>query len=132
MAPIWPVFSKSKTNHKVLSSESIYETVNGSHEYKIKGFSLAKGIGVGKSMSSRTFTVCGHDWVIIFYPDGDKQDSREYVSVYLKIVSPGNVRATFEFKLLDQSQKGKHGVHKIYTVKSPLTFTQGVAGSCCL
>ncbi|KAI3894988.1 hypothetical protein MKX03_028008 [Papaver bracteatum] len=119
MAPIWPIFSKSKTNHKVLSSESIYETVNGSHEYKIKGFSLAKGIGVGKSISSRTFTVCG----------GDSQDDQEYVSVFLKIVSPGEVRATFEFKLLDQSEKGKHGVHKIYTVKSPITFTQGVAGS---
>ncbi|KAI3944634.1 hypothetical protein MKW98_021092 [Papaver atlanticum] len=128
MAPIWPIFSKSKNNHKVLSSESIYETMNGSHVYKIKGFSLAKGIGVGKSMSSRTFTVCGHDWVITFYPDGDTQDSQEYVSVYLKIVSPGEVRATFEFKLLDQSEKGKHGVHKISSVKSPITFrTQGVA-----
>ncbi|KAI3961589.1 hypothetical protein MKW92_032783 [Papaver armeniacum] len=116
MAPIWPIFSKSKTNHKVVSSESIYETVNGSHEYKIKGYSLAKGVGVGKYMTSRRFTV----------GDGSSQDNQEFVSVFLKIVSPGQVRATFEFELLDHSDKGKHGVHRISIVK---TFTQGFAGS---
>ncbi|KAI3894990.1 hypothetical protein MKX03_028010 [Papaver bracteatum] len=97
----------------MLSSESICETVNGSHEYKIKGFSLAKGIGVGEYMSSRTFTVGGHDWVIHFYPGGETIYSKEYISLYLKLASPGEVRATFEFKLLDQSDKVKYGVHKI-------------------
>ncbi|KAI3944632.1 hypothetical protein MKW98_021090 [Papaver atlanticum] len=80
------------------------------HEYKIKGFSLAKGIGVGKYMRNRRFTVGGHDWVIIFYPDGDSQDSQEYVSLYLELVSPGEVKATLEFKFLDQSGKGKQAV----------------------
>ncbi|KAI3968393.1 hypothetical protein MKW92_029309 [Papaver armeniacum] len=132
MAPMWPIFSKSKTNshnvlssessktnHNVLSSES-YETVNGSHEYKIKGFSLAKGIGVGIYMSSRRFTVGGHDWVILFNPDGNTQDSQEYISVFLQPVSLKKVRATLEFKLHDQSGKGKYGVHR--TVISPITF----------
>ncbi|KAI3963812.1 hypothetical protein MKX01_017050 [Papaver californicum] len=96
--------------------ETIYETVNGSHEYMIKGYSLAKGIGVGKFMTSRRFTVGGHDWIIRFYPDGDNQANHEYVSLYIEIVNHGKVnhgkvRATFEFKLLDQSGKGKHGVH---------------------
>ncbi|KAI3905017.1 hypothetical protein MKW92_043696 [Papaver armeniacum] len=103
----------------MLSSKSIYETVKDSHEYMIQGFSLAKGIGVGKFMSSRTFTGGGHDWVIIFYPDGSSLDSQEYISLYLKIVSPGEVRATFEFKLLDQSEKGKYGVHNISECARP-------------
>ncbi|KAI3905018.1 hypothetical protein MKW92_043697 [Papaver armeniacum] len=120
MAPNWPIFSKSKTNHKVLSSQSICETVNGSHEYKIKGFSLARGMGVGKYMISRRFTVGGYDWFIAFNPDGNTQDSQEYVSVYLHLLSPGEVRATLEFKLLDQSGKEKYGV--LGTVKSPITF----------
>ncbi|KAI3961593.1 hypothetical protein MKW92_032787 [Papaver armeniacum] len=132
MAPRWSIFPKSKTshnvlslessktNHKVLFSESICETVKGSHEYKIKGYSLAKGMGVGKSMISRTFTVGGHDWFIRFHPDGYTQDSQEYISVFLQPASPGEVRATLEFKLQDQSGKGEYGVHSI--VISPITF----------
>ncbi|KAI3868575.1 hypothetical protein MKX03_017265 [Papaver bracteatum] len=110
MALRWPRFWKSKTNHKISSSQTITETVKGSHEYIIKAYSTAKGMGFGKSMSSRTFTVGGHDWVILFYPDGHSINSKEYVSVYLKLVSLGEVRATYEFKLLDQSGKGKHNV----------------------
>ncbi|KAI3944631.1 hypothetical protein MKW98_021089 [Papaver atlanticum] len=105
--------SKSKTNDKIVSSLSIYETVKDSHEYMIKGFSAAKGIGVGKYTESRRFTVGGHDWVIHFYPAGETKATEEYVSLYLNIVSPIEVRATYEFKLLDQSEKGKHGVHKV-------------------
>ncbi|KAI3961592.1 hypothetical protein MKW92_032786, partial [Papaver armeniacum] len=104
--------SNPKVNYKIVSSQSIYETVNGSHEYKIKGYALAKGMGVGKYMSSRTFTVGGHDWFIRFYRDGDRQGNEEYVCLFLELVSPGEVKAFFEFKLLDQSENGKHGVHK--------------------
>ncbi|KAI3944633.1 hypothetical protein MKW98_021091 [Papaver atlanticum] len=127
MAPRWRIFSKSKTNHKVLSSESIYETVNVSHEYKIKGYSLVKGIGVGEYMSSRTFTVGGHDWVIHFYPDGINQANKEYVSVYLNLVSPGEVRATFEFELVNQSGKGKHGVHSMSECSTANVFNNILA-----
>ncbi|KAI3884597.1 hypothetical protein MKX03_001448 [Papaver bracteatum] len=115
MAPIGAMVSKSKTNHNILSSLSIYETLKGSHEYNIKGYSLAKGKGVGEIMRSRTFTINGHDWAINFYPDGKTQDSQEYVSLYIELVSPEEVRATFEFKLLDQTGKGKPGVHRIST-----------------
>ncbi|KAI3894993.1 hypothetical protein MKX03_028013, partial [Papaver bracteatum] len=112
MAPIGEIVSKSKPNHSILSSLSIFETVKGFHEYNIKGYSLAKGMGVGKYRSSRTFTVGGHDyWAINFYPDGKTQDIQEYVSLYLELLSPGEVRAAFEFKFLDQSGKGKHAIH---------------------
>ncbi|KAI3968392.1 hypothetical protein MKW92_029308 [Papaver armeniacum] len=102
----------SKTNHKILSSESVCETVNGSHEYRIKGYSLAKGIGVGKCMRSRTFTVGGHDWVILFYPDGLSEDDEEYVSVFLELANTtnkGDVRALFDLKLIDHSGEEDYG-----------------------
>ncbi|KAI3944613.1 hypothetical protein MKW98_021071 [Papaver atlanticum] len=111
MAPIGAIVStKSKTNHNILSSSSIFETVKGFHEYNIKGYSLAKGMGVGKYRSSHTFTVGGHDWAINFYPDGKTQDNQEYVSLFVELVSPGEAKAMLEFKLLDQSRKGKHDV----------------------
>ncbi|XP_026377713.1 BTB/POZ and MATH domain-containing protein 3-like [Papaver somniferum] len=113
MAPTRRRVSKGNTNndHGMSWSQSIHETVKGSHEYKIKGYSLAKGMGAGEYMASGEFTVGGHEWVILFNPDGNTEDSKEYVSVYLELVSPGQeaVRALFEFKLLDQSGKNKYG-----------------------
>ncbi|KAI3992431.1 hypothetical protein MKX01_022522 [Papaver californicum] len=105
------IVSKSKTNHEILSSQTIYETVKGSHEYNIRGYSLAKGMGVVKYTSSRTFTVGGHDWVIRFYPNVGSKDNDEYICLYIDLLSPGEVKAMFEFKLLDQSEKGVHKIH---------------------
>ncbi|PIA41890.1 hypothetical protein AQUCO_02100015v1, partial [Aquilegia coerulea] len=91
-------------------SKSINETVNGSHEYTIKGYSLAKGMGAGKYIQSDIFTVGGYDWSVYFYPDGKNPDDNSgYVSVFIALASEGtDVRALFELTLLDQSGKGKH------------------------
>lgn len=94
-------------------SKSINETVNGSHQFTIRGYSLAKGMGPGKYISSDTFTVGGYDWAIYFYPDGKNiEDSSMYVSVFIALASEGtDVRALFELTLMDQNGKGKHKVH---------------------
>ncbi|KAF5201607.1 BTB/POZ and MATH domain-containing protein [Thalictrum thalictroides] len=94
-------------------SKSINETVNGSHEYTIKGYSLAKGMGAGKFIQSDIFTVGGYDWSVYFYPDGkNPEDNSGYVSVFIALASEGtDVRALFELTLLDQSGKEKHKVH---------------------
>ncbi|MCO5591359.1 hypothetical protein L7F22_045341 [Adiantum nelumboides] len=95
------------------SSRSITETVNGSHDFKIGGYSLAKGMGIGKYITSDTFNVGGYDWAVYFYPDGKNlEDNSLYVSVFIALASEGtDVRALFELTLLDQSGKGKHKVH---------------------
>lgn len=95
------------------SSKSICETVNGSHDFSVKGYSLAKGMGAGKYLSSDTFTVGGYDWAIYFYPDGKNvEDNAMYVSVFIALASEGtDVRALFELTLLDQSGKNRHKIH---------------------
>ncbi|KAF3455242.1 hypothetical protein FNV43_RR05690 [Rhamnella rubrinervis] len=95
------------------SSRSVTETVNGSHKFVIQGFSLAKGMGVGKHIASDNFTVGGFQWAIYFYPDGkNPEDNSTYVSVFIALASEGtDVRALFELTLVDQSGKGKHKVH---------------------
>ncbi|KAI3965565.1 hypothetical protein MKX01_010522 [Papaver californicum] len=101
----------SKSNILDTSSKSINETVNGSHEYVIRGYSLAKGMGVGKLIKSFAFTVGGYEWCICFYPDGQTSANKDFVSLFVVLLSPGtDVRALFELKLLDQSGKGKHKV----------------------
>uniref|UniRef100_A0A5B7B2S7 Putative BTB/POZ and MATH domain-containing protein 4-like n=1 Tax=Davidia involucrata TaxID=16924 RepID=A0A5B7B2S7_DAVIN len=95
------------------SSLSVTETVNGSHRFVIQGYSLAKGMGIGKHIASENFTVGGYQWAIYFYPDGkNPEDNSTYVSVFIALASEGtDVRALFELTLVDQSGKGKHKVH---------------------
>ncbi|KAG2730362.1 hypothetical protein I3843_01G282900 [Carya illinoinensis] len=89
------------------------ETVNGSHRFTVQGYSLAKGMGVGKYIMSDTFTVGGYDWAIYFYPDGkNPEDNSIYVSVFIALASDGaDVRALFELSMLDQSGNGNNKVH---------------------
>ncbi|GMH18806.1 hypothetical protein Nepgr_020647 [Nepenthes gracilis] len=98
------------------TSISRTETVNGVHEFKITGYSLAKGLGIGRYVASDTFTVGGYSWAIYFYPDGKSppslEDNASYASLFIALASEGtDVRALFELTLLDQSDKGKHKVH---------------------
>ncbi|XVF64991.1 hypothetical protein PTKIN_Ptkin09bG0210900 [Pterospermum kingtungense] len=95
------------------SSTSRTETLNGSHQFKISGYSLAKCMGVGKYIASETFMVGGYEWAIYFYPDGKSvEDNASYVSLFIALASEGtDVRALFELTLLDQSGKGNHKVH---------------------
>lgn len=97
----------------VSSSTSITETVNGAHDFKITGYSLTKGMGIGKYIASDTFTVGGISWAIYFYPDGKSaEDNTSYVSLFIALASEGvEVRALFELSLIDQSGKDMHKVH---------------------
>ncbi|XP_010535766.1 PREDICTED: BTB/POZ and MATH domain-containing protein 5-like [Tarenaya hassleriana] len=94
------------------SSRSVTQTVNGSHQFVIQSYSLAKGMGFGKYIASDNFSVGGYQWAIFFYPDGKNQeDNSTYVSVFIVLASEGTeVRALFELSLVDQSGKGKHKV----------------------
>ena len=95
------------------TSTSRTETVNGSHHFKVSGYSLAKGRGIGKYIASDTFMVGGYDWAIYFYPDGKSvEDNAIYVSLFIALASEGtDVRALFSLTLLDQSGKERHKVH---------------------
>lgn len=105
--------SPSSAAPATTSSTSVTETVRGSHQFKITGYSLSKGIGIGKYMPSEQFSVGGYDWAIYFYPDGKSvEDNATYVSLFIALASDGtDVRALFELTLLDQSGKERHKVH---------------------
>ncbi|XP_024003917.1 BTB/POZ and MATH domain-containing protein 3 isoform X2 [Eutrema salsugineum] len=94
-------------------STTVMETVNGSHLFTIKGYSLAKGMSAGKYIQSDVFSVGGYDWAIYFYPDGkNPEDNPTYVSLFIALASDSSdIRALFELTLIDQSGKGHHKVH---------------------
>lgn len=89
--------SSSPSPLPLTTSTAITQTVNGSHEFKITGYSLAKGIGVGKYIASDTFDVGRYSWAIYFYPDGKSvEDNAGYVSMFIALASEGtDVRALF-------------------------------------
>lgn len=68
------------------TSTSRTETVNGSHEFKIGGYSISMGIGIGKFIASDTFIVGRYAWAIYFYPDGKSAgDNAAYVSLFIAL-----------------------------------------------
>ncbi|KAJ7954973.1 BTB/POZ and MATH domain-containing protein [Quillaja saponaria] len=105
--------SSSSPSVPVTISTSRTDTVNGSHQFKVSGYSLSKGVGIGKYIASETFVVGGYSWAIYFYPDGKSiEDNAAYVSLFIALASEGtDVRALFALTLLDQSGKERHKVH---------------------
>ncbi|CAA6654122.1 unnamed protein product [Spirodela intermedia] len=72
------------------ASTFLSQTVNGSHQFKISGYSMSKGLGIGKYIASDTFEVGGHSWAIYFYPDGkNPEDNAAYVSLFVALASEG-------------------------------------------
>ena len=47
------------------ASRTITDTLVGTHEHVIVGYSLVKGIGDGEPIASERFSVGGHEWCVI-------------------------------------------------------------------
>ncbi|KAL8162676.1 hypothetical protein V2J09_014165 [Rumex salicifolius] len=112
-APLASTATTASPQVVTTTSTSRTETINVSHEFRITGYSLSKGLGIGKYIASETFHAGGYSWAIYFYPDGKSpEDNATYVSVFIALASDGtDVRALFELTLMDQSGKGNHKVH---------------------
>lgn len=66
-----------KTNNGKTCSRTVTDTITGEHTHTIVGYSLVKGIGDGEPIASERFSVGGHEWVLLFYPDGKRSSSSE-------------------------------------------------------
>ncbi|CAL5014383.1 unnamed protein product [Urochloa decumbens] len=78
------------------------DPVSGTHQFTIRQYSQTKGIGSGKSILSRYFTVDGRTWYARFYPDGYTPNSA-FVAFYVQTLYRPHcraVRARFAFELL--------------------------------
>ncbi|CAL5070118.1 unnamed protein product [Urochloa decumbens] len=81
------------------SSTCLTQSITTTHDFMVTNFSLLKGMGVGKFVSSSTFTADGCDWNINLYPDGEK--TGDHVSVFLRLLRGSeDTRAKFSLSLL--------------------------------
>jgi speckle-type POZ protein len=97
------ISASSATGDGGSTSTITAETTTGWHELKCPGHTKTKQ-GVGKAIDSATFTVGGHSWYIQYYPDGNKEESADWISVYLYLAESagdGDVKATYKFSLID-------------------------------
>ncbi|KAK1626170.1 hypothetical protein QYE76_000485 [Lolium multiflorum] len=83
----------------VSASRCAAETELGAHVFEITGYSLHRGLGVGRFLRSATFAVGGHDWSVLLYPDGVDEHRRDCISVGVELMSTNRptalpVRAT--------------------------------------
>ncbi|KAJ3702261.1 hypothetical protein LUZ61_005966 [Rhynchospora tenuis] len=102
------------------------EAETGSHQFKILGYSLTKGIGIQKCIFSDVFTIGGYKWVIKFYPDGYVTENKDFISFYLVLKSDvTDVKAQYGFTILQQN-----GVPSDIRFKSSPVVFMGTIGAC--
>lgn len=84
------------------------EKEKGAHVFEISGYSLKKGMGVGKFVQSATFTVGGYDWSIRVYPDGLTAVTKEDVAFSLQFMSSNaEARAFYDLRLVKHGRLGR-------------------------
>lgn len=100
------------------------EKAKGTHIFKIDGYSLMKGMGVGRFVQSATFAVSGYGWAIRFYPDGADEDSKskDYVCAVVELMSNDDTEYAwvfFDLGLVDHSPESDND---IVSMKEPIFF----------
>ncbi|KAJ1255709.1 hypothetical protein BS78_K169000 [Paspalum vaginatum] len=120
------------------SSDLVPREVFGSHVLTIHSYTLTRGVIYGDFINAGTFAAAGHDWPILYYPNGDFSKKTDWISLYLKLHRPtthgaaaGAVKARFRFSLLGVDGRPARGYSKGsddgagYKVFVPMTTKQG-------
>ncbi|VAI21730.1 unnamed protein product [Triticum turgidum subsp. durum] len=91
----------------VSASSIVASAVCGYHLVKIVSYSRTKEVPNGKSIHSSPFQLGGRTWHVRYYPNGNKTEDIDYISVFLEfddtvVPEAGAVEAQAKFSLLDQ------------------------------
>ncbi|CAL5007578.1 unnamed protein product [Urochloa decumbens] len=80
------------------------ESDSCAHTLEITGYSLKKGIGFGRFIRLRTFTVGGFDWSVSFYPNGVSEADKDHVVAFLELMSDNTeAQASYFFSFVNQT-----------------------------
>lgn len=93
--------ARKRPGTRTTSTCTAAEMDRATHSFKIVGSSVHRGFGMGKYVSSATFTCGGYEWDIRYYPDGGSEQSKDYVAVYLFLRTKNvQVKAIYNFRLV--------------------------------
>ncbi|KAL5216209.1 hypothetical protein ABZP36_007610 [Zizania latifolia] len=100
------------------ASAIVSNTESCQHLLRIDGYSHIKaGVTAGNSIRSRPFRVGGHDWHILYYPNGNSPAASDFVSVKLELGSASNIPT-----ILVWDPWSRYG-HHVQTVRTQFTFS---------
>jgi speckle-type POZ protein len=99
-------------------------TESGTHDFKVNNYPLLEGLGVGKYITSSTFSVGGYDWNMRFYPDGPSKDSDHAFAILFYLRSAKDVRANITLTVMELEKDGhvqvKNTADDVYVSASSL------------
>uniref|UniRef100_A0A453M1T5 Speckle-type POZ protein-like protein n=1 Tax=Aegilops tauschii subsp. strangulata TaxID=200361 RepID=A0A453M1T5_AEGTS len=88
-------------------AESEKRSYERSYVLKVDGYSRAKALlKNGECVDSDPFSVGGHDWAVLYYPNGDGDDCADFISLFVSFESADaaeDVKAKFAFSVLDEN-----------------------------
>uniref|UniRef100_A0A0K0EWN4 Speckle-type POZ protein-like (inferred by orthology to a human protein) n=1 Tax=Strongyloides venezuelensis TaxID=75913 RepID=A0A0K0EWN4_STRVS len=90
-----------------ISQTDVY---NFKYKYTIQNFSL-RPEKTGEKIISPTFVVGSKErseWCLHIYPNGQDEDSKEFISVYLTLLKPDKAKAKYRFSILNNKQREKN------------------------
>ncbi|CAN6305128.1 unnamed protein product [Urochloa humidicola] len=81
--------------------------ITGHHVLHIEDYSRTKEeLPNGKGIESRPFRVGGRSWFLNYYPNGERSQYADSISVFLSVLeSAGSVKARAKYSLLDRAGK---------------------------
>ncbi|KAF7056760.1 hypothetical protein CFC21_064139 [Triticum aestivum] len=93
----------SQSSIASVPSRCTAETARGTVAFKIAGYSLHKGLGIGKWLRSPSFSIGGYEWCIYYYPDGyQEENSTGHVSILLRLLTKNaKVRVLHKLMLVE-------------------------------
>ena len=77
-------------------------TETDEYNFSIRGWSLLSidvPFSVGQHLSSPMFQLLGSKWLLSIYPGGDKNENKDYLSLWIKNCGESDVRVTFDAQL---------------------------------
>ncbi|CAN6293538.1 unnamed protein product [Urochloa humidicola] len=94
----------------ISASAIVAGAASGHHVLRIEGYSRTNSaLPNGKDILSRPFRVAGRTWALRYYPNGDRPETADYISLYVVLKDPaaGAVMAQFVLSFMDQLEMQK-------------------------
>uniref|UniRef100_A0A0K0FD88 Speckle-type POZ protein-like (inferred by orthology to a human protein) n=1 Tax=Strongyloides venezuelensis TaxID=75913 RepID=A0A0K0FD88_STRVS len=109
------IFELKSENHEVSIPYNVFYTNqtdvnNFKYKYTIENFSL-RPEKIGEKIISPTFVVGSKErseWCLWVYLNGGEEESKEYVSVFLKFLKPDKAKVKFSLSILNDKEETKN------------------------
>ncbi|EAZ05470.1 hypothetical protein OsI_27686 [Oryza sativa Indica Group] len=121
--------SRPISESTITRSTCATRTARATHQLEIVGYSLKRCLAAGEFVRSSAFAACGYRWSVRVYPGGFGPAHREFVSVFVKMMTNrGKAAARFDLRLIDRATGLPRSV---FRAAQPVVFDYSVKHKKC-